>query len=428
MAHTASFAKRALAAALLALAAGYAFWPDTHLAPALAAASSRPAAQPFTAGATRPDVSLPLAIAATPDDAEYRAVARLLASLHPSAVTEERLTQLAARWARLNPVAAFAWAAALADERQHNFALSQVLEVWTHAQPREAITAILQSDLPDSEHDHRLQQAVSTWCMMEPASAQQWLTHLPDENLKTSLLITAVDHMDAGWATYWLAYAAATPETADDDRSALGKMLVHALSARDPRTTADTTLAQARSSGNYTLASAALAAWAMHDVASAAAYVRQTATIREQETLIPALIRPWAAQDAASASKWAAALPEGRSKELALGQSIQAWAQTDPVAAVTFLRRTSPANARSRDAAASGLAPTLANTDPQSAYEWARLIHSPTQRETALASVLTTWLAKDEAAALPYLQAADLSVMARQQAIFLAGEIHRLSP
>lgn len=229
-----------LVAALLVLAAGYALWPTTHPAPANAptAKSSRPATPPFpasTASTPLPDEPLPLTTAAAtaPIAPAYQDEASALADRRTSEATETEISDSAGRWARLNPAAAFAWAAALTDERMHNFALGQVLEVWTPAQPREAITAILQSQLPESEHDYRLQQAVATWCMMEPAGAQRWLATLPNDTLKTSLLIAAVDHMNADWATHWLTYAATSPDTASDDRTALGIMLVNALSQHE---------------------------------------------------------------------------------------------------------------------------------------------------------------------------------------------------
>jgi hypothetical protein len=368
-----------------------------------------------------------MAVAEPPPDpstlaaADCQRDAANLAQFAPGRSNDEKLAALAQRWAAVAPEAAFQWAAALGNPRQRSVALTHVLAIWGALHPREAITGILNSSLPEAERDGQLEKGVASWFRAEPQAAQRWLQSVPDQPLKTQLLTGLARRMDAATCAAWLGYAASG--LPDEDRSGLQTLLVHRLaSIGDPLEAVTLTAGLGERTGNFAGLGQALALLARTDLERAVNAIPSLPPAARTAAVL-SIADQWIATDPAAAASYIARQPPGEDLDAAYARAISVWAERDPSQAAQYVSGL-PASSR-RDLAVERCSYLFISSDPRCAFVWANSIASPALRESVVGTVLAQWLANDQDAALPYLENAGLGTKAKEDALSLGQKMRQ---
>ncbi len=338
-------------------------------------------------------------------------------------VGEDELSRLARRWAYTDSQAAFAWAAALQDERQRSIALTHLFNAWAASDPCGAVTSILNSSLPETERDYFLESTVAAWFRTEPVASQQWLQASPDSFLKTRLLMALSKQMDAAACVAWMPYAAGGG--LDDDRSTLQAQLVMQLtSALGAPEVVRLTAELGAQNGNFASLGQAMASLAEADLQSALR-VMPSLPPAGAEIAVRAVADVWIAVDPSSAASWIAQLAPGDETNMAHARAVAAWAGRDATQAAQYVAQLPSSTLR--DLASEQLAYHFSSVDSSYALTWANSIATPSSRDAAVRSVFTQWFVEDADAALLWLQASSLTEKSRQDLWYYANQVYETS-
>ena len=144
--------------------------------------------------------------------------------------------------------------------------------------------------------------------------------------------------------------------------------------------------------------------WSEVDPQAAAAQAALDSNGEGWRSPVGQVLRNWASQDPVAALTWVNSVSDPSDQARDIGQIIRQWSRNDLNAAVNWVN-TAPAGPI-RDAAAAGLAYSVASTDPPTAVGWAMSIADQTQRENALQRLGREIMYRDPANGAAILQSA----------------------
>ncbi|MGZ5003088.1 MAG: hypothetical protein ACXWBM_07825, partial [Chthoniobacterales bacterium] len=132
--------------------------------------------------------------------------------------------------------------------------------------------------------------------------------------------------------------------------------------------------------------------WAEVDPLAAIASSQSDDNNEKRSLMFYSALNSWTAKDAEAAKAWALQLPPGTQRNKALRTVIQAMAETDPESAFSFAKMLPKDNMRD---VYWSLFSTWASTDPATAAERAMSLPSGQGRENAFSVVASNWAEKD---------------------------------
>ncbi|HEY4285423.1 MAG TPA: hypothetical protein VGM62_20370, partial [Chthoniobacterales bacterium] len=137
--------------------------------------------------------------------------------------------------------------------------------------------------------------------------------------------------------------------------------------------------------GNEPLSSVIYRQWATNDPQAAALAAMQAGADGSWRSPVMQVARTWAAEDPSAAANWSIALTDPQAQSRSISQVMRQWTREDMSAATNWVNSLPPGN--SYDAAAAGLASSLAANHPQDAISWAQSIADPTAQNDAIQRV-----------------------------------------
>ena len=137
--------------------------------------------------------------------------------------------------------------------------------------------------------------------------------------------------------------------------------------------------------GNEPLSNVIYRQWATNDPQAAALAAMQAGGDNSWRSPLFQVARTWATEDPMAAANWSIGLTDPQAQARSIAQVMRQWAREDVSAAANWVNSLPPGS--SYDAAAAGLAASLAANHPQDAVSWAQNIADPTMRADALQRV-----------------------------------------
>jgi hypothetical protein len=378
-------------------------------------------------------------------------------------LSPEEFEILMARWAELDPHAAFAWTQGLHNQQLKNAGIAQVFDVWSTQNPAEAFNALSQvKDYPDnfiararvienyalldpqtafnqlqSQSDGQLSSLYPTlfqvWASQDPSAAAAAVSNLPSGiNLKMSQIDIA-----NGWAEQDPAAALAWAKTLPDSQTQSGAIMsvLNVMAQVDPASAAanatnlDLPAGALRTDLFNTIATnwayddpSALLNWANQNLQGSTYNKAVTTAIQQLSASDPqsawnyaqqlsgsvagqaqaVVLSTWASQQPAQAAAALQNLPPGSNLDTATANVAKSWLSQDPNAATQWID-TLPAGSQ-RDAAVTQVISTVSENDPSSAYNLAVSLSNPTKRDQQVVQVMVEWANANPAAAAPAVQ------------------------
>jgi len=151
--------------------------------------------------------------------------------------------------------------------------------------------------------------------------------------------------------------------------------------------------------------------WGSYDPAKALAWA-QTLPQGSQEQVLGSVVESWAAVDPKAVADYSASLPEGNLRSMALTQAVNVWVGQDGSnikEVASWLNQSSGSADASYDPVRYKIATASAGQqDLGTAINWANAIGDDDLRAQALATVITSWSAWDQAGAQDFLQHSNL--------------------
>jgi hypothetical protein len=136
--------------------------------------------------------------------------------------------------------------------------------------------------------------------------------------------------------------------------------------------------------GNEPLSNVIYRQWATNDPQGAALAAMQAGGDGWRSPILQ-VARTWASEDPLAAANWSIGLTDSQAQMRSISQVMRQWTREDVSAAANWVNSLPPGS--SYDAAAAGLAASLAANHPQDAISWAQNIADPTMRTDALQRV-----------------------------------------
>jgi hypothetical protein len=161
--------------------------------------------------------------------------------------------------------------------------------------------------------------------------------------------------------------------------------------------------------------------WSKTDPQAAAAWVTALPHNMARDLALNQLARDLAPTNPPTALLWACKIDDEGQRVNAVGHAVQAWARSTNLASVAPLLNQMPDD-KTRDEALRVFAGELSKTDPPLAMQWATTISDDAQRQVAMVTVASSWLAKDRIAATRWIEQSPLPPEARRQALGAEGQ------
>jgi hypothetical protein len=137
--------------------------------------------------------------------------------------------------------------------------------------------------------------------------------------------------------------------------------------------------------GNEPLSNVIYRQWATNDPQAAAVAAMQAGGDTGWRSPVFQVARTWASEDPMAAANWSIGLTDPQAQARSIAQVMRQWTREDVSAAANWVNSLPPGS--SYDAAAAGLATSLAANHPQDAVSWAQNIADPNMRADALQRV-----------------------------------------
>ncbi|TVP81578.1 MAG: hypothetical protein EA353_01440 [Puniceicoccaceae bacterium] len=301
---------------------------------------------------------------------------------------------IAAQFAETSPDAAFAWASSLEPGRTKERAVEAVMEQMSYLHPEKAIeyAADLPDDLFPLYRDQITHKVIAGLAATHPQEASQLLGNLETPNQYDDAVQTLAERwglMDYEAAAEWV------------------------QSIADPY--------------SQNLAERALMVGAALNSPERAMQIAADMQVSDQSSdLASFLATQWARVDPAGASEWMLSLSDRDLPAGGVRETLQTWAQADSDAAIEYVQ----ANAgRFQERA---LVPVffadLAARDPQHAMETAMLMQDPTDRYSAVTSVLQATSRRNPTQALEMLESFSEPEIRDWGVMSVVSEIAKLTP
>jgi hypothetical protein len=336
---------------------------------------------------------LEMADALTAD--EMPAAVAAAGKLPPGSDTNGALGILFARWGRLAPQAALAFALQMHDAGQRNLAIQTVVQAMAEDKPAAAfdlfnkvppdqrpnvmwtifpawarsapdVAAMKASQMPDGdERNNALLCVASQWASADPEAAIAWILSLPDGSVRDDTLMKAVCQNPVGAADMILDFP-----PGELQRRAINQIAIQ---------------------------------WAQENLEAALAWAAQLAPGNARQEALASVATEWGTRDAAAAAAaaYAAQLPAGDAQERALRNVMTHWAADDSTDAAAWLDEI-PAGA-ARDVAVAALTSRISPKHPETAAAWAQTISDESMRNTEVEQIVRNWMRFDENAARTWL-------------------------
>ena len=259
---------------------------------------------------------------------------------------------LLARWTRLAPEDAAAWAVGLTDPVERSKAVSQVAVVWDESDSLAAVAWARSLSHEDGRDDLLL--AIAHESIREgPARVIELAAELPAGCSRDELLAQAVGN----WAL------------------------------RDPRRAADWAQALPTEAGRARALEAVAVNWATIDAVAAAGFALENlASGKALDRAVVAMVQRWAQRDPNSAAKWIEGFAPGDLQSAVADNLMANWFAGDPQGPAGWLESLHPGALR--DNAIAGYARQLASVDQTAqATTWLSLIGNKDLRRGAVETV-----------------------------------------
>jgi hypothetical protein len=156
--------------------------------------------------------------------------------------------------------------------------------------------------------------------------------------------------------------------------------------------------------------------WRKTDPQAAAAWVAALPHNTARDLALNQLARDFAPTNPPTALLWACRIDDEGQRVNAVGHAVQAWARSTNLASVAPLLKQMPDD-KTRDEALRVFAGELSKTDPPLAMQWAETISDNAQRQVAMVTVASSWVAKDRGTALRWIEQSPLPPEARQKVL-----------
>ena len=307
--------------------------------------------------------------------------------LPAGALRSQLLPTVISLLAQEQPIEALRMAGELSGDHRRA-ALSTLFSEWTARHPRAAASAALQL-ADEREQNLALRQVLGKWMDRDMSAAIAWAKELPPAPAPNSLevLPPALEILFEKWAGRSpgeaAAYLLTMPESAG--RTGLLRAVAAQWAGANPREALQWTAGVASESDRSVLLRGVLATVAESDARGAAELVLSFTGTGLGEPGLALVIDQWNARDAAGLPGWVSSLLDRVEARGKLAPVITTWAATDVNAAERWLTNVSPGDAR--DACCRAMSQYWAPRDRPRALEWAAKISDPGRRREGIDAV-----------------------------------------
>lgn len=254
-----------------------------------------------------------------------------------------------------------------------------------------------------------LGQVLPHWSRADLKAAVRWAEQLPPNSTRTAALI----HLSYAWVEANPAEAATFARDLGADHGPFLAAVIGGWTRQDPKAAA-TWVQQLPASPTRDSALASLSAtWAEQDPSSAFGFALGLPLGGAQQEAVISILSAWAAKDPGTAARWLLTLPEGRPRDYAIENVVYQWAQKDTAAAVTWLQQL-PAGSQ-RDIALNAGAGCLVDEYPDLAAQMAHGISDASLRNRQVERAARAWLGVDREAARAWILQSNLPSSLKRQ-------------
>lgn len=284
------------------------------------------------------------------------------------------------RWGQLDPTAALAWAASVAEPLRRHELRREAMLGWASVRPADAL-AHVESSADGSPAAHRLRDVFEGAMHAETTTALQFAQQLDPKRFanEAGAIIWTVFGRDPA-AT--LAFVEALPD-GELRRLAADRVIDH---------------------------------WARYDPWAARLWMERVASPEQMLSARIELGESWARVDPAGAVNWFLDLPPEEQNGRILDRILHRWMQYDPDTCAEWLRAQPPSPVLDRFRAERAV--SLARRNVEEAIEWTRKIADGRRRAATEEQIVWEWYRRDRTAAVDYaLHRSTLPDSARQRVI-----------
>ncbi len=332
----------------------------------------------------------PVSVASEPSLQAWR---QKLEAQAPSPAREEELLVLLGAWARVDPLAA------------HAYARKQL----THDAQAQAFTTIF-----------------THWAEKDAVGAWAWVqANEPEEHSHLrAVLVETARHDPALGASFAASLVSRYPEQA-------AELYVYVLDGamHDGNYTAARQIASEAIMPNEEQKNSLLnflaGQWARYQPEQAAPWVLSLPAGPVRDQAVDALGQAWADIDPVRAANFAVTLPPGESRQTALRQAISKWTLDDPATASKWVLQFDAHQDFDQAVAAIATSHNLISRNINLALGWAETIQNPALRRESTTTVVSNWYAMNPTAALDYIKTSpDLSTEVREDLLAKVATQH----
>lgn len=287
-------------------------------------------------------------------------------------------SMLVRRWGQLDPAAALAWVANLAEPMRRHELRRQTILGWASVRPAEAL-AYVEANADGAPTAHRLRDVFEGAMHADTDTTLRFAQQLDLTRFRNeaSALIWTVFGRDP---VATLAFVEALPDS-DLRRLATDRVIDH---------------------------------WARYDPASARIWMERMVAPDQRLSAQIELGESWARLDPVSAVNWFLDLPPEEQNSRILDRILYRWMQYDPDACSQWLQVQPPSPLLDRVRAERAVAMTRRNVEE--ALVWARQIMDERRRTATEEQIIWDWYRRDRAAAVDYaLHRSNLPETTRQR-------------
>ncbi len=245
--------------------------------------------------------------------------------------------------------------------------------------------------------------ALRGWAATAPAAAGDWVLALQPENRRPAIAAVLEGAAGEGEAAAQLGtrFCAADPVSAAD----YAQMTISSLGQAGAFDAAARFAANVDGGAQPWLLTSAYAQWAERNPQDALAALGKIADETARRSAFEGLVNGWASANPAEAADYAESLAPGVERTAAFSAALSQWVERDSSAATAWIERHDPGRDADDGIASVANLPTLVESHPETALQWANLIADPTKRGLARESILSRWAARDPAGAKRYTDA-----------------------
>lgn len=269
------------------------------------------------------------------------------------------------RWGQLDPTAALAWAASVAEPLRRHELRRQAMLGWASVRPAEAL-AYIESNSDGTPAAHRLRDVFEGAMNAETGTALEFVRQLDPKRFAS----------EAG-AIVWSAFG------------------------RDPAATLAVVEALPDGELRRLAVDRVIDHWARYDPWAARLWMERIASPDQLVSARIELGESWARVDPAGAVNWFLDLPPEEQNGRILDRILYRWMQYDPEGCTEWLRAQPPAPMLDRVRAERAVA--LARRNVEEAIEWMRTIADGRRRAATEEQIVWDWYRRDRAGAVDYV-------------------------